>query len=92
MAETTRTIPAPPGLPGDSSCEESNSESDRARSPPLATKPKKATTRNFEREKSAEADEWESRTGVIATRRTTKKSEALKGLKLNPPETLNGDV
>ena len=51
---TTRTTPAPSGPPGDSSSEESNSEWDRPRSPPPTTKPRKATTRNFEREKSPE--------------------------------------
>ena len=53
--ETTRTTPAPPGPPGDSSSEESKSESDQPRSPPPTTKRGKATRRNFEREKSAEA-------------------------------------
>ena len=89
--ETMSTTPAPTGLPGDSSSEESNSESDRPRSPPTTTKPRKATTRNFEHEKSPEEQEWESLTAVIATRRTTKKSKALKGIKLDPPETLDGD-
>ena len=50
--ETTRTTPALTGPPGYSSSEESNSESDRPRSPPPTTNPSKATTRNFEREKS----------------------------------------
>ena len=89
--ETTRTTPTPPGPPGDSSSEESNSESDGPRSPPPTTKPRKATTRNFEREKSPEEQEWESLTGVVAPRRTMKKSKALKGIKLDPPETLDGD-
>ena len=88
--QTTRTTPAPPGPPGASSSEESNSESDRPRSPPPTTKPRKATTRNFEREKSPEEQAWESLTGVIAPRRTTKKSKGLKGIKLDPPETLDG--
>ena len=57
--ETTRTTPAPPVPPEDTSSEESNSESDRPRSLSPATKPSKATRRNFEREKSIEAHEWE---------------------------------
>ena len=89
--ETTKPTPAPPGPPGDSSSEESNSESDRPRSPPPPTKPRQATTRNFEREKSPEEQEWQSLTGVIAHRRTTKHSKALKGIKLDPTETLDGD-
>ena len=89
--ERTRTTPAPPGLPGDTSSEDNNSKSDRPRSAPPATKPRKATTRNFDREKSTQEQEWESPTGVIALRRSTRQSEALKGIKLDPPETLDGD-
>ena len=90
--ETTKTTPAPPGLSGDSSYEESNSESDRPRSPPPTTKPRKATRRNFEREKGTEEYIWESLTGVLAPRRTTSDSKnALKGIKLDSPETLDGD-
>ena len=48
---TTRTTPAPLGLPGGSSYQESNSESDRHRSPPTTTEPKKAIGRKFEGEK-----------------------------------------
>ena len=72
--ETTRTTPAPPGPPGDSSFKDSNSESDRPRLPPPTSRLRKPTRRRFEREKSAEEQEWESRTGVIALRRTTKKN------------------
>ena len=89
--ETTRTTPAPSGPTGNSSSEESNRESDRPRSPPDTTNSSKATRRNFEREKSPPEQEWESLTGVIAPRRTTQKNKALKGLKLDPPETLDGD-
>ena len=53
--ETSRTPPAGTGLPGDSSSEESNRESDRPRSPPPILKSRKAITRNFERGKSPEA-------------------------------------
>ena len=42
-------------------------------------------------EKSTEAQEWESFTAGIAYRRTSKQSQALKGLKLDLPETLNRD-
>ena len=89
--ETTRTTAAPPGPPGDSSSKESNIKSYQARSPPTTTKPRKATRRNFDREKSADKCEWESLTPVIAIRRTTKKSKALKGFKLDPPEILYRD-
>ena len=89
--ETIRTTPGPPGPPRDSSSEESNSESDGPRSPPPTTKPRKATRRNFEYEKSPEEHEWESLTGVIAPRKTRKKGKALQGLKLVPPETLDRD-
>ena len=50
-----------------------------------------ATRRNFECEKSPKAQEWESLMGVIASKRTTKQSKALKGSKLDPSETLDGD-
>ena len=89
--ETTRTTLAPPGTKGDSSSEESNSKLDLPRSPPPTTKPRKATTRNFEREKSTEEQEWESCTGDIAHRRTIQNSKALKGIKLDQPETLDRD-
>ena len=90
--ETTRTTSAAPGPPGDSSSEESNSESDRPRSSAPMTKPRKATARTFEHDKSPEEQEWESRSGVIASRRTTSESnKALKGIKLDPPETLDGE-
>ena len=46
---------------------------------------------NFEYEKSAADLESESLTRMSAKRRTTKKSEALKGIKLAPPETLDED-
>ena len=42
-------------------------------------------------EKSTEEQEWESFTAGIAYRRTSKQSKALKGLKLDPPRTLNRD-
>ena len=89
--EISRTTPAPQGPPGDSSSEGSTSESDRPRSSPPTTKARKATRRNLEGEKSPQEQEWESLTVVIATRRTTKESTALKGLKLDPPETLDGN-
>ena len=89
--ETTRTTPAPSGPRGDSSCEESHSELDRSRSLPPPTKPRKVTRRNCECRKSTEEQEWESLTGVIAFRRTTQKSKALKGMKLDTAGTLNGD-
>ena len=89
--ETTRTTPAPSGPPGESSSEESNTESDRPRSPPPTIKPRRATRRHFEQEKSPEVQEWESLTGGIATRGTRKKRKALQGLKFDPPEPLHGD-
>ena len=75
--EPVRTIPLPPGPPGDSSSEKSNSESDGPSSPPPTTKPRKAIRRNCEREKSLEEQEWESLTEVIAPSRTNNKSKAL---------------
>ena len=89
--ETTRATPARPGPLGDSSSEESDSESDQPRSPPLTTQPEKTTIMYIEREKSTEEQEWESLSGVNALRTTTKISKALKGLKLDPPETLYVD-
>ena len=90
--ETTRTTTAPQGPPGDSSSEESNSESDLPRLPSPTTKPRKATRRNFDSEKSSQEQQWESPTGVIAHRRTTsERKKAHKGIKLDPPETLDGD-
>ena len=89
--EITRTSPAHPGPPGQSSCEESNRESGRLRSPGPTTKLRKATSSNFEYEKSTEEPEWESLTAVIATSRTTKNRKALHAWKLGPPEPLDGD-
>ena len=89
--ETTRTTPAPSGLLADSSSEGSNSELDPARSPHLSTKPRKATTRNCEGVKSLEEPELELRNAGIATRRSTKQSTALNGMKLDPPVIMDGD-
>ena len=56
--ETTRTTPAPAGPSGDSTAEESNSESHRPRSLPPTTKPRKATRKNFDHEKSTVDQVW----------------------------------
>ena len=89
--ETCRPTPAASGPTGDSSYEASNRDSDLPRSPPATIKPRKATSRNFEHEKSPEEQAWESHTAVIAHNRITQKSKALKGLRLHPPQPLNGD-
>ena len=89
--ENTSTTLAPAGPPEDRRSEESNGEWDRLRSFPATTKPRKATTRNFECKKSLYEPEWESLTRVVARRIATMNSNSLKGLNLDPPETLNGD-
>ena len=86
--DSTRTTAAPPAPPAASSSVESNSESHQPRSPPSTTKLWKATRRKFETETSPEEQEWESDSEVIAHRSTTSESKmALKGIKLDLPET-----